>query len=482
MTAVRTPIEIASAVRAGQVKAVEVLDECLAAIDFGNPALNAFTVVDPELARRAASAVDAAITRGEDPGPFAGVPFGIKDLANCAGLPTSKGSRLFAGGPPVAADDVDVARLRAAGAVPVGKTTAPEFGAVCFTSTRAWGTTRNPWDLSRTPGGSSGGSAAAVAGGLLPMATASDGGGSTRIPAAFCGLVGMKPSYGRIPHPWAAPSQTTVPGVLVTTVADAARHLDVTCGPDSRDRASLPDPGDVRHAGGYEALIDTLDISGLRVGWSPDLGYAVVEPEVAERAEAAARHLVAAAGLTWREVDIQLTDPVRTWLAANALDLYGNLDPGMWPQRADELESVTRAMLRLSDRVVPAQLARIWQRRARLERDVAAIHEEVDMLLTPATAVAAFAAEGPMPTEIAGKSVLPAMVVPFSMVANLCWNPAVSVPCEPTSSGLPVGLQIQGPRHRDDVVLRLARLFEQARPWPRLAPRSATQARSDSGT
>ncbi len=303
------------------------------------------------------------------------------------------------------------------------------------------------------------------------MATASDGGGSTRIPAAFCGLVGMKPSFGRIPFRGAAPSQTTVPGVLVTTVADAARHLDVTCGPDSRDRTSLPDPRAVRHAGGYEALIDRLDVSGLRVGWSPDLGYAVVEPEVVERAEAGARQLVAAAGLTWRELDVHLTDPVLTWLAANALDLYGNLDRGMWPERGEELESITRAMLNLSDQMVPAQLARVWQRRARLEGEVAALHDEVDVLLTPATAVSAFAAEGPMPTVIAGQTVLPPMVAPFTMVANLCWNPAISVPCGLTSSGLPVGLQIQGPRHGDEVVLRLARLFEQAQPWPRHAAR-----------
>jgi len=471
VTAVRTPIEIATAVRSGEMTAVGVLEECLDAIGRHNPALNAFTVVDPDLARQAAAAVDASVARGEDPGPFAGVPFGIKDLANCAGLPTSKGSRLFAGGPPAVADDVDVARLRAAGALPVGKTTAPEFGSVCFTSTRAWGTTRNPWDLSRTPGGSSGGSAAAVAGGLLPMATASDGGGSTRIPAAFCGLVGMKPSYGRIPHPGAAPSQTTVPGVLVTTVADAARHLDVTCGPDHRDRTSLPDPREVRRAGGYEALIEVFDVAGLRIGWSPDLGYAAVEPDVLAVAETAAREVVTAAGLAWRQLDVRLTDPVLTWLGANALDLYGNLDRGMWPERAADLEPITRSMLRRSDEMVPAQLARVWQRRARLEQEVAALYDEVDVVLTPATAVPAFAAEGPMPTVIAGRTVPAPMAVPFTMVANLCWNPAISVPAGLTPSGLPVGLQIQGPRHGDEVVLRLARLFEQARPWPRLAPR-----------
>ncbi len=458
-----TAIEIAAAVRSGEVTAVEVLDGCLAAID-ASP-LNAFAVVDADLARRAAEDVDRAVARGEDPGPFAGVPFGVKDLFDCAGLPTSKGSLLFKGAPPATADSVDVARLRAAGAVPVGKTTAPEFGSVCFTSTRAWGTTRNPWDPTRTPGGSSGGSAAAVAGGVVPMATASDGGGSTRIPASFCGLVGLKPSYGRIPYPGNGASQTSCKGILVGTVRESARHLDVTAGPDDRDRTSLPLPG-VR----YEDAIEALPVAGLRAAWSPDLGYAVVEPEVAAIAEAAAADLVRAARLRLVDVPIALPDPIRVWLSQGVLDLYMDLEPGMWPERADELEGINRASLELCDQATPARIARIWQRRMELERAVAAIHDEVDVLLTPTTAVPAFAAEGPMPTEIAGREVFPAMVVPFTMVANLCWNPAVSVPAGTTAAGLPVGLQIQGRRHADEVVLRMARLFEQARPWPRLAP------------
>ena len=197
----RTMIETAEAVRRGELKATEVLDECLAAIDKHNPELNAFVHLDVEAARAAAQRIDADVAAGRDPGPLAGVPFGVKDLEDCAGMPTSHGSLLYKDRGPVADDSVHVARLRAAGAVPIGKTAAPEFGATCFTSTKAWGTTRNPWSPDRTPGGSSGGSAAAVAAGMVPFATASDGGGSTRIPGAFSGLVGFKPSYGRIPHP-----------------------------------------------------------------------------------------------------------------------------------------------------------------------------------------------------------------------------------------------------------------------------------------
>src|SRR5438309_10732130 len=260
-------IEVAEAVRRGERKATEVLDECLVAIEKRNAELNAVVPLDPEAARRQAAAVDARVERGEDPGPLAGVPFGVKDLEDCAGMPTSYGSLLYKDRPPVQDDSVHVARLRAAGAVPVGKTAAPEFGAVAYTSTPAWGTTRNPWNPERTPGGSSGGSAAAVAAGLVSFCTASDGGGSTRIPASFTGLFGFKASYGRIPHEFAAESQTTSVGALTTTVADSARHLDVASGPDDRDRASLP-PALVR----YESAIEDLDVAGLRACWSPDLG------------------------------------------------------------------------------------------------------------------------------------------------------------------------------------------------------------------
>ena len=461
----RTVIEVAESVRRGERKAMEVLDECLGEIERGNGPLNAFVHLDVDQARAAADAVDAAVGRGEDPGPLAGVPMGVKDLEDCAGMPTSRGSLLFKGRPPVAEDSVHVARLRAAGAVPVGKTAAPEFGATCFTHTKAWGTTRNPWDLSRTPGGSSGGSAAAVAAGLVPFCTASDGGGSTRIPAAFTGLVGFKASYGRIPHPSLSPSMTTSVGALTTTVADAARHLDVAAGPDDRDKVSLPPSGVV-----YERAIEELDTARLRVAWSPDLGFATVEPDVASLCFAAAEQLSDAAGLEWVDRPVELTDPLRVWLTSGAGDLWLDLEPGMFPERADDFTGIVRVGLERSQDVTMPRFARRLRWRKRLEQEVAALFRDVDVLITPATAAPAFAAEGPLPTVIAGEEVAPGMVVPFTMLANLCWNPAASVPAGLTAEGLPVGVQVIGRRHADDVVLRLARILEQVRPWPRHAP------------
>ena len=461
----RTVLEIASAVRRGDQRAVEVLDETLDAISHGNERLNAFVHLDEGIARRAAEAVDAALARGDDPGPLAGVPFGVKDLEDCAGMPTSHGSLLFADREPAAHDSVHVARLRAAGAVPVGKTAAPEFGTLSFTKTKLFGITRNPWNVERTPGGSSGGTAAAVAAGLIPFGTASDGGGSTRIPGGFSGLYGFKASFGRIPSPGPDGSLTTSLGALTTTVADSARHLDVAAGPHDADRMSLPRAG-VR----YEDVIESLDVAGLRVRWSVDLGFAVVDPEVAAVTEAAARTLLDAAKLTDVGGAVSLTDPVRTWLSAGALDLWLGIEPEMWPSGAEDVTRYVRTSLEQTESYPLSRFAATQKRKQVLVEECARIFDEVDVLLCPTTAVPAFPAGGPPPSTINGRELAtPAMATPFTMLANLCWNPAASVPAGMSSDGLPIGLQIIGPRHRDDIVMRLARIFEQAQPWPRLA-------------
>jgi aspartyl-tRNA(Asn)/glutamyl-tRNA(Gln) amidotransferase subunit A len=463
-------VDAAAAIREGHLGALELLETCLARIEERNGELNAFVYLDPDGARRAAAAVDAQVAAGraEELGPLAGVPFGVKDLEDCAGMPTSHGSLLYKDQDPVVRDSEHVRRLRAAGAIPIGKTASPEFGTLQYTRTKAWGTTRNAWDPSRTPGGSSGGSAAAVAAGMVPFGTASDGGGSTRIPASFSGLVGLKPSHGRIPHPDLDPSQTACYGALTTTVTDAARHLDVTAGPHDDDRLSLPLSG-VR----YEDAIETLDVSGLRVGWSADLGFAPVDPEVRELARAAADELCVAAGLELVEIDVELTDPVATWLSAGALSNWLSIDEhAHWPDRVEDLTPLVQADLRHGYDRPARTLVPGLRRRMRLQEDMAALFGQVDVLVLPTAAVVAFAAEGPPPDLIDGVEVNPAMSVPFTMLANLCWNPSISVPAGLNSEGLPVGLQVMGPRHRDEIPLRLARLYEQARPWPRTAPAS----------
>src|SRR5690606_6534071 len=251
------------------------------------------------------------------------------------------------------------------------KTAAPEFGTLNFTRTKLFGVARNPWDLDRTPGGSSGGSAAAVAAGLVPAATASDGGGSTRIPASFCGLVGFKPSHGRIPNPGPTGSETAVYGLLTTTVADSARHLDVTAGPDDRDRFSLPRPTVI-----YEEAIDDLPVGGLRARWSPDLGFARCDPEVRAIAEAAATHLAEVSGMVLDDEPVRLTDPVRAWLGAGAMDRRFSLEPGMWPGVREEVTRYVRSVLeQTADYPVP-RYAEAVRRRERLVADVARLFDE----------------------------------------------------------------------------------------------------------
>jgi aspartyl-tRNA(Asn)/glutamyl-tRNA(Gln) amidotransferase subunit A len=228
----------------------------------------------------------------------------------------------------------------------------------------------------------------------------------------------------------------------------------------------LPPPGVV-----FERAIEELDVAGLRAAWSPDLGFAVVEPEVTELTESAALALAETAGLQLVDRPITLTDPVRTWLSSGAADLWTSIEPGMFPERADDMDPLSRGIFEATVDLAMPRYAHITERRSQLEQDVAAVFDDVDVLLTPATAVPAFAATGPLPSQIAGEKVHPAMVVPFTMVGNLCWNPAVSVPAGPTEAGLPIGFQIMGRRHADAVVLRLARIYEQVRPWPRVAPR-----------
>jgi aspartyl-tRNA(Asn)/glutamyl-tRNA(Gln) amidotransferase subunit A len=381
-------------------------------------------------------------------------------------MPTTRGSRWFSNNPAATADDIHVARLRAAGAIPVGKTTAPEFGTWAYTASPMFGVTRNPWNLQRTPGGSSGGSAAALAAGCLPFATASDGGGSIRTPAAFCGLPGLKASYGRIPGIGITSlSQNAVVGALATTITDTALLLDIMSGPDRRDRTCLPAP-----TTNYSHAIEVLDVAGLRVGWSADLGFAIVEDEVVSLAEAAMRTLLGAADLDLRAPAIAFDDFVGVYARIEGADMWIDIPPDCYPARADELDPLVRPGWDRAATVTLPKFAAVYRARREIELQCAALFEEIDVLITPTTSVPAFAAEGPMPTSIAGRTTHAGMATPFTMFANLCNLPSISLPAGLTADGLPVGVLITADRHREDVCLRLGRILEQAMPWPRHAP------------
>lgn len=454
--------EWADAVRRGERSAEAAVRDAFERIERLNPSLNAFIQLDRAGAQAQAAEIDARVRRGEPVGPLAGVPIGVKDIESCRGFRATQGSWFLRDAPASSTDSRHVARLRAAGAIPVGITAMSEFGMDSATSTRLWGVTRNPWNPALTPGGSSGGSAAAVAAGMVPLATGTDAGGSIRQPAAYTGLVGLKPSHGRIPKQDGF-GNFSVLGVLARTVADCARHLDVAAGPHPGDRSSLPP-----HGARFEDQIETLDVRGLRALWSDDLGYAVVEPEVAAVARAAAERLVAAAGLVALAQDFR---PVNVYSDV-AVVLLSNLEadwtkqgilPDGFPMLSPAVQHLVELMRANRDRIdVPAS----WKRIHQLEQQMAGFFEGCDLLLTPSTACRPYAADGLIPSVIDGRDASLTGAEPFGAFVNATWLPAISIPAGFTADGLPVGLQVVARQHRDDVLLRLARIAEQTMPWP----------------
>lgn len=459
----RTVVEISDGVRKGELSASSVVREAFEAIEAKNPVLNAFVMLDRQAADQAAADIDAKVERGEDPGALAGVPFGVKDLEDCAGFCTTQGSWFLKDTPPKTSDSPHVARLRAAGAIPIGKTAAAEFGMDGATSTHLYGVTRNPWNPRKTPGGSSGGSSSAVASGMVPVATATDGGGSTRQPAAYTGLVGLKPSHARIAKVNGF-ANWSVHGALTRNVRDQARYLDVAAGPDDRDRQSLPA---VPYR--YEDIIDTLDVAGLRALWTPDCGYAIVEPELEEIARGAAERLIAAARLQETGGVFHPTNIYRHWSAINLSTLEENLTKdGVLPDGVYHLSEQMKAVIkRVHARKLEGQidLKDSWSKIEQLNNEVAEFFLSHDLLMSPATACRPYDAHLTTPQTIDGRDISETGVEPFGMLANACWNPSISIPAGLTSDGLPVGLQITARRHRDDILLRLARIQEQAYPW-----------------
>jgi Asp-tRNA(Asn)/Glu-tRNA(Gln) amidotransferase A subunit family amidase len=412
----------------------------------------------PEQLFAEARAAEARLLRGEGR-PLEGIPLGVKDLEDASGLATTRGSLLFRD---VVAqtDSIQVARLRAAGAIVVGKTTVPEFGHTAITRNLVHGVTRSPWGQDRTPGGSSGGSAALLAAEVLPLVTASDGGGSIRIPASFCGAFGLKPSFGRVPR---GPSElwdngkTTVYGPITKTVEDAAYVLDVIAGPHALDATSLPAPGRSYRDGLREP------IRPLRLGYARDLGYGVVQSDVAAVVDEAVA-VLAELGHQVEPIAGGPPDMGAEWGLLNAFELSAELAPFL-PARSDE---VTRALVRLMDwgaGITPAWWRACAEKRARVVAWCASVFERHDAIVTPTVPYDPPAARGPLPSEIEGRAQPTASAGSFTIPFNLSWHPAATVRAGLSKAGLPVGLQIVAPHHQDGIALGLARAFESARPW-----------------
>lgn len=457
---------LVDAMRGGQISPIEALDLSLAAIE--RSGLNAVSHVDHEQARASAEAADVSL-------PFGGLPVGIKELEPVEGWPFSEASLVFA-------DRVanytstHVERLRAAGAVLAAQTTASEFGGINCTSTKLHGTTRSPWEPTRTPGGSSGGSAAAVAGGLLPIGSGGDGGGSIRIPAGYCGLVGLKSTYGRIPkgpHVHQTPHTVTF-GCVSRSVRDTARWFDVCNGYDTHDTLSLPRvDGWERGLGGH---ID--DLRGKRAVISVDLGVAVVLPSVAAAVQRAAEALVADAGLRQVDAAVQMPPAVLEWAMSNLVTLAADLGD-LYPACENDLTFEIMLGMNVASHNYNLDMAATAESfRVGVQEKMAVLLDEVDFILCATNPDLPFAAEGPVPFNVGERNLLEEFGDPIraggntgvlTIPANFAGNPALSIPAG-LVDGLPVGLQVIGRHHEEPLLLELAAIVERERPWPLVVP------------
>ena len=457
---------LADAIRRGEVRSADAVEASLLAIEDSD--LNTVAYLDAESARAAAAEIDRRIAAGEDPGLFAGVPMLIKDVMHVKGWPTARGSVPLKENI-VDYDSTQVERLRHAGAVFLGKSTMSEFGFVGYTRTKLCGITRNPWDLDRTPAGSSGGSSAAVSGGLVPIATGGDGGGSIRLPASYTGLVGMKGTFGRIPR---GPQTRFVPltvsfGVLARSVRDAARSFDVCSGYDARDPHSLP------RIDAWEENLGSRDLRGLRVAFSVDLGNAVVHPDVRDIVTEAALALIETTGMQRTNVHVELPQNGIAWARAGLPDLVDDLKD-YWPDCKQDLTPEIRQGMEFAPHYRAWHGASVDRFRTRMNEALADLFEEVDVLLCATSPMEPFAAEGPMPNMVGDQQVDPFNSGALTIPANTSGYPAISIPAGRSPNGLPIGLQAYARRHEDALLLDLALAMERARPWPLVAP--ATRA------
>ncbi|UYM03791.1 amidase [Solicola gregarius] len=453
--------ELTAAYRSREVSPVEATQAALDAIAAHDGDVNAFVRVEDEYALESARASEKRWAAGEPVGAADGVPTSIKDIFLTRDWPTLRGSALIDEGGPWPEDAPAVARLRESGAVFLGKTTTPEFAWKGVTDSPRFGATGNPWGAGLTAGGSSGGSASAVGLGMGTWSVGTDGGGSVRIPAAFTGTVAIKPTYGLIPLYPASPFGTLAhAGPMTRSVTDTAAMLDIITGFDARDWSAMPTP--------TTSFLDGLDdgVAGMRIAYSPNLGFVRNDPEV----DAAVRAAVAAladAGAVVEEVDPGFDDPVEAfevlWFsgAAKVIEPYGDgalerIDPGL-------REGVERGRQLSAGDYLDATAVRMA-----LGKRMSEFHEAYDVLLTPTMPIAAFETGRDAPAGSASSAWT--SWTPYTYPFNLTQQPALSVPCGFTSAGLPVGLHVVGPRHADARVLRVGRAYERAGDWSSVVP------------
>lgn len=458
-----TATELLREYQAKSASPVQATEAALERINELNEEFNAFCLVDRDETMRQAAASEERWRAGKPIGALDGVPTSIKDLLLTRGWPTLRGSRLISPDQDWTEDAPVVARLREAGAVLVGKTTSPEFGWKGVTDNPLTGVTGNPWDSSKTSGGSSGGSAVAVALGMGQLSVGTDGGGSVRIPSGFCGIAGLKPTYGVVPiYPPSPFGTLSHAGPMARSVQDLALMMDVLTGYDRRDWSAAPTPTSSFLTG----LQGGSGIAGLRIGYSRDLGYVRVDPDVAASVDAAVR-VLADLGAIVEEVDPGFSDPIDAyhvlWFAGAGKVIEG-FDRSRWNELDPGLLEVAEAGREIS----AMDFLDASQVRAELGQRMGAFHEKYDLLVTPTLPIGAFEAGVEVP---AGSGMTRwAQWTPFSYPFNLTQQPAATVPCGLTSAGLPIGLQLVGRRYADAAVLHAAAAYTAAAPFTAVPP------------
>ncbi|MEX1253175.1 MAG: amidase [Dehalococcoidia bacterium] len=463
---------VVEAIRARELSPVELTRHALERIDRLNPAYNAYLTVLHDEALATAQAAEDAVARGDELGPLHGLPVSVKDLLYMKGVRATGGSLIHKDFVPDR-DAPVVRKLRDAGAVILGKTNTPEFGMIATTENRLGPPCRNPWDTERTSGGSSGGAGVAAATGMGYLHVGTDGGGSVRIPASFCGVFGLKPSTGRVPAyndawggfgAWPSLSQA---GPMTRTVDDAALMLDVIAGPEPDDPFAIP-----ARDGSYRPK--ERDKLGLRVAWTPDLGWATVDPEVRALCEAAARRF-ADFGCEVEEAAPKIEDSA---IAGSFLPIAAASDAASWAylldERPDDLSDYGRDFLSLGRAITGIQYVQAETGRAKVWHIFDEFLSRYDLLLMPVLVTPPFPIGKP-PTNIDGKEVRPFAWTPFTMICNLTGQPAASVPAGWTKAGLPVGLHVIARGFREQTVIDACAAFERAQPWQdRRPPEPAT--------
>ncbi|MBT3307326.1 MAG: amidase [Alphaproteobacteria bacterium] len=447
--------EMSALVRDKSVSPVEIVENVLRSVDRLEPQINAFVTVTDDLALDAARKAESAVMAGEPLGVLAGIPMTVKDLITVGGVRCTFGSNTLSDNV-ATADAPAVERIKAAGACIIGKTTTTEFGCKPSSTSPVSGTTRNPWNTERTTGGSSSGGAAGVCAGIVPAALGTDGGGSIRIPSAFCGLFGIKAQFGRVPvfPPSATPTLAHI-GPLTRTVRDGAIVLGTIAGFDGRDPASVSEP-----VPDFLAACDA-PLDGVRIAWSPTLGYARPNPEIVDVATKAIG-VLEELGCEVTLVDKVLDDPIKIWMA----EFYAGVGTRLKETMANERDildpAVAEVLSHALDQTIDEYYGQVFERYA-LREKMREFFEDFDLLISPTLPVEAFNADADIPDELSDMNIVSWMAYPYWV--NLIGAPAASVPCGFTNAGLPVGLQMVSRTNREVDLFRVAAAFEVVHPW-----------------